>query len=157
MPRLWDEGHPHAPPRPLARGNASPRAPRRSPRPVRSAQPHLGASAVSRAVQGGDDPRGPGRGRDLHDRWADLSRRRSPADVCGSPGDLIMPRAWSQSYTYTIRIALLYRASGQYRDAAIEFLWAAEVAPSEGEETAMLDTAFFCLQLDARDDWGGAA
>ena len=65
-----------------------------------------------------------------------------------------MPRVWSQSYVDTVRIALLYRASGQYHDAAIEFLWAAEVAPSVGEETAMLDTAFLCLQLDARDDWG---
>ena len=65
-----------------------------------------------------------------------------------------MPRVWSQSYVDTVRIALLYRASGQYHDAAIEFLWAAEVAPSEGEETAMLDTAFLCLQLDARDDRG---
>ena len=56
-----------------------------------------------------------------------------------------MPRVWSQSYPDTITIALRYYTAGQYQDAAIEFLWAAEVAPSEREETAALNDAFFCL------------
>ena len=37
--------------------------------------------------------------------------------------------------------------TGQYTDAAIVFVWAAEVAPSEADETATLSDAFVCLVL----------
>ena len=58
-----------------------------------------------------------------------------------------MPRLWSQSYVDTVRIARLYLNAGQYTDAAIVFVWAAEVAPSEADETATLSDAFVCLVL----------
>ena len=58
-----------------------------------------------------------------------------------------MPRLWSQSYADTIAVARRYLNAGQYADAAIEFVWAAEVAPSEADETATLSDAFVCLVL----------